>query len=380
MRPLGAVDEIIERIYEGPLESKPWRSFLHELRLRMDCDVAAMSLRPANAGFIPLILWDRRQPLTDSQAEQARIDYARLADVDPLGNALRRPGDIYTLDEVIDRRELVRTPFYQTVMQPCGVDYQLGMYFAEPGGWQCHVGIMNGPERGDFGPDHKAFFVGLRPHLERALRMHARLKRSELEKQVYGEALERLTIGTIILDGRGEVIEISAAARAILQKHAGISVATGRVMLSSPHDATRLNRLIAQALELRVDPNAEMFVKALRIDSDPAAALGLLIRAVPPPAWYQSEASPSVIVYVRRLDQSQLAPEEVVAQLFGLTHSEALLATLLADGLTLAEAAQKLKLTDSSVRTYSKTIYAKTGVNRQAELVRLVLKSVALLA
>jgi len=192
--------------------------------------------------------------------------------------------------------------------------------------------------------------------------------------------LERLTIGTLILDGRGEVIEISPAARAILRQHSGISIATGRVMLSSPHDATRLNRLIAQALEVRVEPNAEMFVKALRIDTDPAAALGLLIRAVPPPAWYQSEASPSVIIYVRRLDQSQLAPEEVVGQLFGLTHSEALLATLLADGFSLAEAAQKLNLTDSSVRTYSKTIYAKTGVNRQAELVRLVLKSVALLA
>lgn len=380
IRPLGRVDEIIERIYEGPLEGKPWQSFLHELRLRMDCEVAAMSLRPASSGFVPLILWDRLHPLSGPQADQARIDLALLANMDPLGNALRRPGDIYTLDEVIARQELRQTEFYLKLMQPYGVDYQLGMYFAEPGGWQCHVGIMNGPDRGDFGAAHKEFFVALRPHLERALKMYARLKRNELEKQVYSEALERLTIGTIILDGRGEVIEISQAARAILRQHAGISIATGRVLLSSPKDAARLNRLIAQALAVRIEQRAEGFVKALRIDTAATAALGMLIRAVPAPAWYQSEASPSVIVYVRRLDESQLAPEEVVAQLFGLTHSEALLATLLADGFTLTEAAQKLNLTESSVRTYSKTIYAKTGVNRQAELVRLVLKSVALLA
>src|SRR5688572_959679 len=101
---LGPVDELITLIYEGPLETKPWQSFLHELRLRMNCDVAAMSLRPASAGFVPLILWDRRYPLSGEEGRQARMDHANLAHLDPLGNALRRPGDIYTLDEVIPRQ------------------------------------------------------------------------------------------------------------------------------------------------------------------------------------------------------------------------------------------------------------------------------------
>ena len=68
-----------------------------------------------------------------------------------------------------------------------------------------------------------------------------------------------------------------------------------------------------------------------------------------------------------------------MAELFGLTESEALLATLLANGYTLGEAAAKLRLTESSVRTYSKKIFSKTGAKRQAELVRLILKTVSLL-
>jgi len=42
-------------------------------------------------------------------------------------------------------------------------------------------------------------------------------------------------------------------------------------------------------------------------------------------------------------------------------------------------AAAKLGLTESSVRTYSKKIFSKTGAKRQAELVRLILKTVSLL-
>lgn len=43
------------------------------------------------------------------------------------------------------------------------------------------------------------------------------------------------------------------------------------------------------------------------------------------------------------------------------------------------EAAQTLGLAENTVRSYLKSIFGKTGVNRQAELVRLILQSVAVL-
>jgi DNA-binding CsgD family transcriptional regulator len=76
----------------------------------------------------------------------------------------------------------------------------------------------------------------------------------------------------------------------------------------------------------------------------------------------------------------QLAPRELISQLFGLSASEARLAALLADGKTLVEAAGIMSISLGSARTYSKRIFAKTGASRQAELVRLILKSVASLA
>ena len=71
--------------------------------------------------------------------------------------------------------------------------------------------------------------------------------------------------------------------------------------------------------------------------------------------------------------------ERLVTQLFDLTPSEAHLATLLATGSCLGEAAERLRLTENTVRTYCKTILNKVGVRRQTELVRVILRSVAVL-
>lgn len=379
-QPLTPVDDIITHIYRGALESTPWQSFLQTLRSRMGCDCAAISLRPAVMGAMPLTIWDRSEPLTEEEGRVAAQEHLRLAGLDPLGNALRRSGDIYVLDEVISRRELHQSEFYHRLMKPYGVEYQLGMYFSESNGWRCHVGLMNGPEKANFGDAEKQFFVAFRPHLEHALKQYALLKRSELEKEVYGEALNRLTIGTVFLDRHGRVLETNAVGRTMLQRNRAILIKGGELCIANARSQVEFQRLVKAALRARESRRPEPFFNVLQVAAGETCSLSLLIRAIPVAGWYESDSSPSVVIYLGDLQQQPLASEAAVAQLFGLTQSEALVATLLANGYSLTEAAERLQLTENSVRTYSKKIYAKTGTKRQADLVRLVLKSVALLA
>jgi DNA-binding CsgD family transcriptional regulator len=93
-----------------------------------------------------------------------------------------------------------------------------------------------------------------------------------------------------------------------------------------------------------------------------------------------------VIVYLtdlsRKLEALQPTRESsqtLVAQLFGLTPQEARLALLLADGCTLAAAAQQIGVAEAAARNYSKRIYAKMGIRSQSDIVRLVYRSFALL-
>jgi DNA-binding CsgD family transcriptional regulator len=63
-----------------------------------------------------------------------------------------------------------------------------------------------------------------------------------------------------------------------------------------------------------------------------------------------------------------------IEQHLGLTRREAEIVELLAQGLTVEELADQLRITRGNARQHLKRVLAKTGVHRQVELVSLVLR------
>ncbi|MBP8233417.1 LuxR C-terminal-related transcriptional regulator [Rhizorhabdus sp.] len=378
-RPLSDTDELISLIYSGPLESPPWGSFLDELGARMGARSAAIVLRLSRRGSPPLVIWGRRPDIGEAEARRIHGTHAELGHLDPLRNALDRPGAIHTLDEVVDRETLHANRFYREVLQPYGVEHQLGMYISEPGGWEGNIGLINGPEAPNFGPADKAMLTALRPHIERSLAIFARISREETELQALIDTLDRLTICTLILSGQGKILRANSAAKRMLAARSVAHVAGDRPYLTDQAANAQLQALIADALEAARANAEEPFVQALRVDSRCDRHIGVLVKSIRPTGAFSNESSPAVVVYFAGSDDEAQPIERLVTQLFDLTPSEAHLATLLATGSCLTEAAEKLKLTENTVRTYCKTILNKVGVRRQTELVRLILRSVAVL-
>src|SRR5690606_15731499 len=67
---------------------------------------------------------------------------------------------------------------------------------------------------------------------------------------------------------------------------------------------------------------------------------------------------------------------KVAQDLFTFTPAETALALELANGLSLEEAALKLGITRNTGRAHLRSIFAKTGIKRQAELVKVLLNSI----
>jgi DNA-binding CsgD family transcriptional regulator len=65
----------------------------------------------------------------------------------------------------------------------------------------------------------------------------------------------------------------------------------------------------------------------------------------------------------------------MLCELYRLTPGETRLTEHLIDGFTLTEIAEIMNLKPSTVRVYLKQIFTKTGVKRQAMLIRLFLTS-----
>jgi len=67
----------------------------------------------------------------------------------------------------------------------------------------------------------------------------------------------------------------------------------------------------------------------------------------------------------------EVASAKAVATIFGLTPAENRVLSRLLTGNTVAEAAADLGVSPTTVRTHLDAIFAKTGVSRQSELIRL---------
>jgi DNA-binding NarL/FixJ family response regulator len=68
-----------------------------------------------------------------------------------------------------------------------------------------------------------------------------------------------------------------------------------------------------------------------------------------------------------------LTPAEALRRFYGLTPAESALACELAAGLTVAEAARRLRITTGTARVRLKVVFEKTCTSRQVALVRLLL-------
>ena len=374
-------DEIFDLAYQGPLEARPWLGLLECLRHRLECDATAISLRPSQLGIAPKTIWSRRDGVADSELERLVLQVALAGHANPVGEALRSSGDVLRLSDVLGATPVETHPYCRVMMTPFGFRFQIGMRIVERAGWVAHLGFFNTPARGDFGAEHIRLLKALCPHMERALEIYARLKRSESEKRIFEDSLDRLMIGAFILDGHGKIIEANRVGELILIGRSVFSIIDDRLCMSRSMHNKRFQSTLAAALTSHAQDPTTPFVDAIRFQDTPEGDIGILVRSVQAIDPYTSKSLPCAVVYVSGWPKSTHSTRYgFVGELFGLTPSEAKLALLLAEGVTIPDAAQQLGITEISARTNLKRIFAKTGITRQVDLVRLILRSVAILA
>ena len=372
-------DDLIRLIYAGPLEPVPWQGFLSALAAYLGCRNAGLVLRLSREGMPPIAIWGRPVGVSDVEARRLQSVHAAIGHLDPLRNVLDRPGAIRSLDEILTREELADNRFYREILAPYGFERMLGMYVSEPDGWECNLGVVDGIDRPDFGEDARTLLRGLASHVEQSLAIFARLRREETEVKALIETLDRLTIATFILGADGRVLRRNDAARRLTGMRDVVCEREDRLFLVDRAANAELQEILSSIPTHRQPGRADPpFVQAMRVETAGERHCGLLVRSIEPSSLHGGGTVPTAVVYVSTGRATQPL-ERLVMQLFDLTPSEAHLATLLATGFSLADAAAKLGLTENTVRTYGKTILNKVGVGRQADLVALILRSVAVL-
>lgn len=363
---------LLGELYNGPLEEPPWQAFLARMRSELGAHLVTLLLRPPS-------LEDQVVMLADGGSLSAMQSYSAGEFVlDPFVNL--PSGQVYSLHEYLSSSTLLSSDFYRVIMQPQGWYDFLGLDIRD--GSELDVRFRAGRYAGAeaFGEAEKELLRALVPHLQRSIRLHTRFSRIERERAVYAGAVDQLRVATMILDESGQLLSINDAAAALAALGDGIALVDNRPQLTDREANREFNALLATLRQPREEAGPRP-VAAMQVPRGVGRReLGLVAREVPRTAAAQGRGIPRIALFISDPQQVAEPPQRVVSRLFDLTPTEASLALLLANGLSLDEASEKLAISRNTARAHLRAVFAKTGVARQSGLVRLILRSVAPLA
>ena len=104
------------------------------------------------------------------------------------------------------------------------------------------------------------------------------------------------------------------------------------------------------------------------------APLLLMVIPVRADRWNAVEGQPGAMVVTKDLNPAAPRPLEAFSRHYGLTPAETRVASELLVGDGIAGVARRLQVAEATARTHRIRVFQKTGVRRQAELVRLILE------
>jgi DNA-binding CsgD family transcriptional regulator/PAS domain-containing protein len=248
---------------------------------------------------------------------------------------------------------------------------------------QSGITLHRTKQRGDYQPADIERFEFLYGHLERAVHIAFRLGTLGTMQRASFELLDGNPLAIILLDEQGAVLFANRAAEDLAAAGDGVSISPSGIVLRGRVDDQRLRELIGAALAL----DSREAVAAPSPNSNPCGVMhafrpsgrrpySILVSPIARVSFSITAAKPAVCVVIADPERRPLLPGEWLRVLYGLTPSEARLASQLAAGEELRAAADVLGIGYATARTQLAAIFRKTATRRQGELIKLLLSSV----
>lgn len=353
-----AVLGLVGGLYEAGLAADRWPALLTQL-------ADTFGAREAALGTIgpPGLAW-MCAPRTDP-------DYLRIyperfhALNDTWHRIVQRGVGAATTDQmVIDRREFHSSVYYHEWAKPQGYRTVIGGLIDAEHHWRT---VLTLPGRADYTRDCVRLFGVLSPHVRRAVQLNRHLDRASIDRAALRQTVERMSGAAFLVDAEARIVVMNEAAEALVRAHRGLRVTRGRLGAEQRADGAALRALIAQSVLGGLPDRGG----SLEVTGATAAPLKLqLIPLHPPSSRHVPGAAATLIV-----EASAPTPRDGAQRLrltYGLTDAEARFAEEILKGDGKRAAAERCGISYSTARSHLSRIFEKTGVHRQAALVRLL--------
>ncbi len=366
--------ELVETLYEAGLDSDKWQDFCDGLNAALPgarIMLQGHDIRSrTNLGLLTSN-YDPREAAEYLQYYQGINVWLPLMKTAPVARVL-------TDADVLDRQDLVRTEFWADYVRPLGdISAAVGtVLFREADRILVLTANYNWARQDRYRDKSRFLWALLTPHARRAFEIQRTIRGQKLVDRSYRQALDKVRNAVFLLDSRGRVSHLNAAAGALLRvgevfftdrekrlrafdPQADRSIRTQIASISDRRYAT-----LDGAVVLRPKSGARPSVATLlpfRPNIENTGLFGDFACGVVPIAML-------TVVDAAR-DEARL--RAALCASYGLTETEIEIAVLLHGGQSIHDCASLRGVSIHTVRNQVRSILEKTGTHRQSELVAL---------
>lgn len=274
-------------------------------------------------------------------------------------------GDVSLLDD---------RPDYKWLRENIGARRKAGVRLSQGKGWMDIVAFQFANEWEDSPNALQGRLDTLLPHVAKVVEINRTFSILRHQYQAALAALDHVRIGTCVASPNGHIVVANDEARRIFSLDDGLSLSRMGFLAGPTGDLTGeiSQRIRSAALTARGEGAAhEVVVFANRR----SGARPFLIEIAPlrDSVGELERNLAGALIFIIDPDNNNSISTRRLALLHGLSETEAEVCRLMVGGGSAAEIAEMRGVSEGTVRSQFKAIYAKTGVGRRADLVRLAL-------
>ena len=265
-------------------------------------------------------------------------------------------------------------PDYRFLREMVGAKRRAGVRLSSNKGWMDLLALQFDRDWPEISPALQEQLNFILPHMAKVVEINRQFSILRERYRAVLSALDHVRIGTCVLSAKGNVVVSNVEARRIFDLDDGIGISragrlTGFAPATSEQLAQHITAIAATACGEGQEHEAVVFAER-RSGGRP-----FMIEIAPlrDSVGEVDRGLEGAIVFIVDPENQQAVSTRRLALLFALTEAEGDVCSAMVGGHSAAEIAEQRGVTEETVKSQVKAVYAKTGVRRRADLVRLAL-------
>lgn len=348
------LSDLLSSLYQGIEADPPWQEFLAALAQWLDADYATLILAGKDRAIPGTFLSPGADPARTAQYLE------QFFASDPFRNLAN--DTVTSFAEFLSGQDSSLHADYRAFLAQAGGEQVLAVDMRFPSLFEARVRVTRSHGRPAFTMEERNRLQAIVPHLRNAVRLFEQLQFANAERDVFRSAIDALGLALLVLDRQMQVVSANSLGHRILDEAEGIFRAAGKVQFRSGQGANR----IADLIQIDKGQSTARFRMARPDHGD----LIVTARALDLSAIHSGTGALALFL-VPAENENRFEPE-TIRQLLGVTPAEARLCAELATGKSLGDAAGELGISRNTAKVQLRSIFVKTQVNRQAQLINLL--------